>query len=126
MGKLGNYDIPQGVTRIGTYAFYACTNLTGVTIPNSITNIIRYGFYGCLGLNTVTIPASVVAIGDYAFSGCDQLTNILFLGDAPSFGLGTFWNDHPGPPKNRILSAREGRLGFNICWLTGHPFGTSN
>ena len=99
MGKMGNYNIPAGVARIGTYAFYTCTNLTGVTIPNSVTNIESYGFYGCLGLSTVTIPASVTTIGDYGFSGCDQLTSILFLGNAPSVGTRVLAYNYPGPPK---------------------------
>jgi hypothetical protein len=99
MGRIGNYDIPAGVTRIGTYSFYTCTNLTGVTIPNSVTNIVDYGFSGCLGLNTVTIPASVATIGYAAFDGCDQLTNIVFLGNAPSVGMLAFAYDYKGPPK---------------------------
>ena len=41
-------DITYNVTTIGYYAFYNCSELTGITIPNSITNIGVEAFYGCI------------------------------------------------------------------------------
>lgn len=74
-GKIGSYyEIPADVTSIGTFAFFLCSNLTGVTIP-----------------------ASVTTIGDQAFNDCNQLTNIVFLGNAPSAGTLVFGS--AGPPK---------------------------
>lgn len=32
-------EISDGVTSIGSYAFYNCTGLTSITIPNSVTSI---------------------------------------------------------------------------------------
>jgi BspA type Leucine rich repeat region (6 copies) len=34
----------------------------------------------------VTIPSSVASIGDYAFYDCANLTNLTFLGNAPTLG----------------------------------------
>ncbi len=45
--------IPDGVTNIGSYAFYGCSDLTSVTIGNSVTSIAGYAFSGCAKLKTV-------------------------------------------------------------------------
>ena len=68
--------ISEGVTSIGSNAFYNCTGLTSITIPNSVTSIGDYAFYGCSGLTSITIPNSVMSIGNKAFSGCSGLTSI--------------------------------------------------
>ena len=61
--------ISEGVTNIGSWAFYGCSSLTSVIIPNSVTNIGRWAFYGCSSLTSITIPNSVMSI-DGVFSGC--------------------------------------------------------
>ena len=71
---LTSVTIPNSVTIIGDYAFMDCSSLTSVTIPNSVTSIEDYAFYGCTGLPSVTIPNSVTSIGDYAFWGCTSVT----------------------------------------------------
>ena len=44
-----------------------------ITIPNSVTGIGDYAFYACKGLTSIIIPNGVTSIGDQAFSGCDAL-----------------------------------------------------
>ncbi len=58
--------IPNSVTSIGKYAFYACSGLTSVTIPNSVTGIGINAFWGCSGLTSVTIPEGMTGIGAHA------------------------------------------------------------
>ena len=72
--------IPDGVTSIGSYAFYGCTGLTSVTIPSGVTSIGSSAFSGCTGLASVTIPGSVTSIGDSAFYGCSGLTSCNYTG----------------------------------------------
>ena len=68
--------IGDGVTTIGSNAFYGCANLASVNIPASLTTIGYSAFEGCSTLATVNIPASVTRIGGTAFSGCNNLTSI--------------------------------------------------
>ena len=68
--------IQDGVTSIGSYAFYDCDALANVIISNGLTNIGNYAFYRCTRLANVTIPASVTAIGWGAFQGCRSLKSV--------------------------------------------------
>lgn len=69
-------EIENGVTSIGNFAFYYCSNLNNVSIPSSIISIGEKAFGFCSKLTSVTIPASVTNIGDRAFMQCKGLTNI--------------------------------------------------
>lgn len=44
-GKTGSFSIPNGVERVGDYAFFACRDLTNITIPDSVTSIGFSAFY---------------------------------------------------------------------------------
>jgi len=90
--KIKKVVIKHGVTNIGTYAFYFCSNLTSITIPNSVTSIGDYSFNGCKALTSVTIPNSVTSIGKYAFSGCSLMTSIYIPNSVTNIGIGSFSN----------------------------------
>lgn len=47
--------IHPGVTAIGSYAFYDCTEMTSVTIPASVTQMGSYAFFHCDSLQRVNI-----------------------------------------------------------------------
>lgn len=63
----------EGVTRIGDYAFYDCTELKSVEIPEGVTQIGESAFACCQSLEAVTIPGSVTEIGEGAFESCCDL-----------------------------------------------------
>ena len=73
-----SFEIPEGTTSIGIYAFSYCSSLASIIIPNSVTSIGDSAFSNCTGLTSITIPNSVTSIGDYAFSNCTGLTEIDF------------------------------------------------
>ncbi len=68
--------IKDGVTTIGSKAFYDCEGLTSVDIANSVKSIGELAFYDCDELTSVIIPDSVKSIGKRAFADCDGLTSI--------------------------------------------------
>ena len=69
--------IPNGITELGSSAFYGCIGLTSADIPNSVITIKQSVFNGCTGLQSVTIPSSVTNIGIYAFIKCESLESII-------------------------------------------------
>lgn len=75
--------IKEGVTSIGTYAFYYCTKLTKAVLPDSLTSIGNCAFYYCRGLSgEPVIPENVQTIGSYAFYSCTNLTGDLSIPDS--------------------------------------------
>ena len=84
-GKAGDYVIPQGVTRIGEFAFDGCHSLTRVTIPNSVTNIGGEAFRNCTRLTPMAISASVKSIGRNPFTGCDRLASLTVDAANPAY-----------------------------------------
>ena len=45
--KVTDVVIPEGVTKIGKWAFYYCSSLTSITIPDSVTEIGEWAFDKC-------------------------------------------------------------------------------
>ena len=70
--KLGGYP----VTKIGSYAFFDCGDLTSIEIPDSVTTIGYCAFNSCDGLTSIEIGDSVTTIDIYAFYNCKRLTSI--------------------------------------------------
>ena len=89
--SLASIIIPDGVTLIGEGAFALCTSLTSITIPDSVTSIGDSAFYGCTGLTSITIPDSVTSIGEVAFSSCTGLTSVTIGNGVTSIGDSAFY-----------------------------------
>jgi hypothetical protein len=79
---LTSLSIPDSVTSIGVVAFGTNTELTTLKLSNSLTHL-PYGVFYYAPLTSVTIPASVRTIDPYVFVA-SVLTDVYFLGDAPS------------------------------------------
>ncbi len=88
--SLTSVTIPDGVTSIGSGAFENCSSLTSVTIGNSVTSIGNYAFENCSSLTSVTIPDSVTSIEDSVFSGCSNLTSVTIPDSVTSIGNSAF------------------------------------
>ena len=74
--------VEEGVTSVGDYAFYGCSNAMSVTLGNTLTSIGYYAFYNCDGLQSVVIPENVETIEAYAFYECSNLIQAQFNGSA--------------------------------------------
>lgn len=81
--KIQKIVIQSGVTSVGQYAFYGCSNINSITIPKN-GEIGAYAFYGCTGLTTMEIPDGTVFAGldwnlngtCYAFQNCTNLKTL--------------------------------------------------
>lgn len=68
--------------------------ITSIVLPEGLTSIGSYAFWHCTGLTEkLVIPAAVTAVGANAFEGCTGLTEMEFLGDCPGFGISVFEDD---------------------------------
>ncbi len=66
--KITELIIGEGVTTIGSCAFYYCDSLTSVTIPENVTSIGSWAFNQCHMLSKIYWNAkNVTSIGTYAF-----------------------------------------------------------
>jgi hypothetical protein len=90
-GRLGSYEIPDGVAEIGAGAFARCFNLTGVTIPGSVKVIDNWAFQES-GLTSLKIPDSVTRIGDWAFHECAKLASVEIPDSVTSIGREAFYD----------------------------------
>ena len=68
-----NDGVTYQVTRIGSYAFYSCRELTLVDIPEGVTEFGTYAFAYCTQLEYVDFPNSLVSIGKFSFYECSNI-----------------------------------------------------
>ena len=84
--------VPEGVEKIGRFAFANLTALQEVVLPSTL-KIIDYGaFYGCTSLVTVSGIEHVKFINEAAFFGCN-LSGALELTEAVALGEYAFANN---------------------------------
>lgn len=70
----------EGCEKIGTRAFYSCSNLKEIDLPQSLIDLGSESFQST-GLKSVDIPKNITNIWDNSFAYCRNLTNVTFLGD---------------------------------------------
>jgi len=85
--------IAQGVTSIGTYAFYGCDELTRAVIPGSVREIGASAFEECYSLAELRIGSGVKTIGESAFCTCQKLTSVAIPKSVTKIGLEAFGYD---------------------------------
>ncbi len=78
------YEIPDGVLRVGDYAFAGAGDLQFVQFPETLSAVGSYAFAECADLNIVLFPAGSVSLGDSAFAGCSALEMVGFPGVLPT------------------------------------------
>lgn len=67
--------IGQGVTRIGSAAFFSCDTIESVELPDMLEAIGSFAF-AFTALEEVIIPDSVTSIGENVFAGCESLISV--------------------------------------------------
>ena len=94
-------DIPDGVTYIGSSAFWT-TLLVDVVIPDGVTVLADSVLEACSDLETVTLGADLTEIGDYVLENCPELCEVFFKGTVaqweaiPKGMIFVYAKAHPG------------------------------
>ena len=79
--------IAEGVTSIGDYAFYKCSNLDSVQFAASVVSIGKGAFSYSKLAERLVIPGTIKAIKNFAFRNCSDLTDVVLeQGDGISYG----------------------------------------
>ena len=86
------FEVPEGVTRIGPKAFWKCTRLKRVTLPSTLVSIGEGAFAGCESLKRIRIPDGVLMVGRHAFHGCTELSDVRMPANLAAIGRYAFYN----------------------------------
>ena len=102
--------IEPGVTNLGDYTFFYCSNLESVSLPDGLTRIGACGFYECpkleklelpdtvetivgisrTGIRRLVLPANLKTITDGALSYNTNLQSVVFNEGLQTIGSGAF------------------------------------
>ncbi len=92
--KIQKINLPDGLTRIGDYAFrseYFFDWITKIEIPDSVTSIGKYSFSDCKALKTLKLPGNLRNIEEHAFWHCENLRGTIAIPyGMTTIGEGTF------------------------------------
>lgn len=122
---LASIVIPNSVASIGESAFKGCKKLTSLTLPEDLSVIKRQAIYGCSSLESITIPASVEYIFQEAFAGCQNMKQVYVLSENPPFLSDNSFSNYdiilcvPEVSKDKYLSTEPWNKFTEIKTLTG-------
>ena len=141
--KIRRVVVRPGVTRVGSYAFDGCKNLTRVTLPTTLKTVGRLSFASCGSLKKILIPKRVKKMGDSVFFDWNEKTDversalkkISFVGNAPRlynregkavYGtLESVAGTARIPAGNRTWTkAKRKKAGGRITWKKWNPYTT--
>lgn len=100
----GTVTIPEGVIRIGDYAFEGCSKIEAVVFPSTLEDsdspapgpnknaICAHAFDGCSSLKAITIPSCVTTLRDATFQNCKSLKEIRIPASVTRIGSMVFGN----------------------------------
>lgn len=112
--KLTYFVIPHNVTKVGESAFRSCPFLKEVTIGQNVTIIDQDSFYGCEALKTLTMKSDVlVEIGSEAFYGSRSLRSVITPDSIAKIGTSAFYG---------CTSLEEFTLGSGAAYIYGNAF----
>ena len=90
-GVGADYVIPEGVTRIGRYAFKGHIHgKSTVQFPSSLKEIGELAFWNCIGIEAISIPDGVTSIGKECFQACYELKTVSIPHSVQTIGENAF------------------------------------
>lgn len=80
-----------GLTSIGSFTFYGCTNLKSVKMPTGLSEIGEGAFAECASLQAAVVPSGVRVIGKSAFLRCRSLAQLELPNGLTTIGESAFF-----------------------------------
>ena len=85
-------SLPEGLTKVGNYAFAGCTALQSVTVPDGVKTLGAYAFYNCTALVSAHLPISLNGpIPSGLFESCTALETVNIPTGASAIGYAAFY-----------------------------------
>lgn len=106
-------EIESDVTKVGNYAFKACSRLTKANLPNA-TYIDQYAFSGCSLLESINAP-NVTAFGQYVFDGCNKIKSVDFP-NVTSVSFAGFYSCYELTSADFPVVTEIGNRSFDSCY----------
>jgi hypothetical protein len=88
--KEGSYEIPDGVTSTGEYAFDS-SKLSSIKIPQSVTTLGGWTFAYCENIKSIQLPDNLGSMSYGLFIYCNSLTGIEVPATASSYERAVFY-----------------------------------
>ena len=73
------YEIPEGVERICSNAFYKCERFVQIKIPSTVREIGDMAFFKCYSVALVSLPDGLRTVGCDSFSYCQSMKYAIFI-----------------------------------------------
>ena len=124
--QLSYISLPPGLQRIGSGAFQGCTALTYIEIPDSVSSIGADAFsHTCV--RSLTVPQSMTVIDRAAFRWMSELTELVIHDDVTDIGVSAFSQCESLPSVS--LPANIDSIGygaFGSCYAMENVYGLEN
>lgn len=65
--------VEEGITEVGSCAFYKCYNVSEISLPQSLVRLGRSSIFDCDGLTHLQLGPQVSDVGESNFTNCDML-----------------------------------------------------
>lgn len=90
LSHVTSVDISDDVLSFKAYAFASCYKVQTIELPSNLQYIANYCFENCKGLTEITIPESVAKLGDCVFTGCTSLSDVKLPSNMDTLPRGFF------------------------------------
>ncbi len=90
--SIKNVLIENGVTSIGSYAFYGCFNMTSITFPISLTRIDSYAIHNATSLTDIFYNGSQEEWKNVSIAQNNIMTTHVHYCDSGSWGENISWS----------------------------------
>ena len=90
--EIQKIEIESGITSVGYFAFYKCSNITSLSVPATVGYIGSSAFEDCKSLASLSLNDGLLSIGGSAFESCIGLKTLTIPSTVNSISINAFKN----------------------------------